>query len=590
MKITYTGYEPCFVKLTIPTQTAKPAYVLSSAKATVNVLNGGYGIKLQLLDKNTKKAVSFSNLAELGFDETAKGVTPGLFEPMDIASAKAENAIILRVRTAQKGRTAIAVRMADWSEPMNFNFDLKLATKAPTVKAKPATITLNNLCVGQAAATKLTLNQTDVSLVDMRDPEFVGKASLWGASELINFEYTDGRLFAYASSELPAGSYKFRFTPIAEYATGDQESLKPCKITVKVVNTKLTMALKPAKVTMNNLFAGQETAQTKFTIKNLPSTTDGYDIVSDDVSIMAANKAAQEAASSFEFTFGGTKDGDDAVIRVQQTRTVRNGTFKYKISDLQVRVGSEQAGYRNVTVQPFAVTVKVINKKVKLNAKASDSLNISDSSSAVKYSLSMVDTKTPIGSVVVQELNSTSKTYGDLTNFAIAGYTMDGEDITGVLIKAADNVTLDAKKTYKIRIGARLKGNSETADPIWSSALTVKLVQTLPKIKTDVSSATLYAGASIASGKRTKEVLITKTTEKDSEISGVEVSTSNPKNIQNAFALTFNPDTQKVSITLIRPDLLKANTEYAVKFDVKVVGQLANSTGAQFTLNVTVLN
>lgn len=585
LKITYDGYEPCFVKITIPTKTTKPTYVLSKTKATVNSYSNGYEIKLQLLDKKSKKALSLANLSALSFDESSSGTTTGLFEALNTEAAKTSDTITLQIKNAQKGKAVINVEMATWNEPMKFKFNLNVTSKAPVVKAKPATLTLNNLCIGQEASTKLTVNQDDAQLIDLTDIQFAGKASLETDADKIQFAYADGELTAWAQEAVAKGSYKFKMTPVIEYSNGKTEDVKVIAVTVKVVDSKLTAKLKPATVTLNNNYAGREIVTTTYTIKNFPAGGD-INILDKDVVIEGKNAAAEDALSDLTFSFGS----DKCTINVSQTDMLRKtGTYKYTVSGLKALVGGAE-----VDIQPFVIGVKIIKTNPKLTVKASGSMNPGNNGSSIVYKLVTKNVSANIESLVVKELNTTSglnKPYDELVHFKVGNIVLnDKGSIESVEILANDAVTLDAKKTYKLRIGAVLAGSGVGDEPLWTSDLKITPKQVLPKIKTDVNEATLYAGVALNNPKRSQEVLITKTTQQTAEIASVGFAKNTPDNIKKAFKVTFDPETQKAKITLLRPDLLRPNTTYTVTMEVKTIGQMANTTGPQFTMKIKVLN
>ncbi len=585
LKITYEGYEPCYTKITIPTKNTKPTYVLSKKKATINSYSDGYAIELQLLEKKSKKAISLANLNALSFDESSSGTTTGLFEQMNTESAKLTDIITLQIKDAQKGKAVINVEMDTWNEPLKFTFNVNVTTKAPTVKAKPTTLTINNLCIGEPAVTKLTVNQDDVTLIGLDDVQYAGKASLEGDAGKINFSYGDGQLYAEASEAVAKGSYKFKVKPLVSYSNGDTESLKALTITVKVVDNKLSAVLKKKTVTLNNNYAGRETVTTTYTIKNFPQGGD-INILAGEVVIDGKNTAAEDALSSFVFDFGT----NEPTVSVRQTDSLRKtGTYKYTISGLKAMVGTNA-----VDIQPFTISVKVIKSSPKLTAKASGSLNPGNNGSSVVYTLTTKNVSANIESLVIKELNTTgglNKPYDEMVNFRVGEIVLnESGSIKSVEILANNNVTLDAKKTYKLRIGAVLAGAGAGDEPLWTKDIQIKPKQVLPKIKTDVKEATLYAGVAISSPMRSQEVLITKTTQQTAEIASVGFAKSTSDNVKKAFKVTFDPVTQKAKITLLRPDLLKPNTTYTVKLEVKTIGQMANTTGPQFTMQIKVKN
>lgn len=584
LRIKYEGYAPCYVKITVPTQNTKPGYVLSKTKATVNAYSRGYEMELQLLNKKTKKPISLAQLSALSFDESSSGTTLGLFEELDTAAAKASDKIVLKIKNAQKGKAVVNVEMDTWNEPMKFTFNLSVNSSAPKAKLKKSTLTLNNLCVGKEESTDVSLNQVDVTILDMENIRFTGKDSLSGDATRIHVEYSalTKKLSVFADGVVQAGSYKFSMTPKVQYTDGTQESVKDVSVTVKVIDKKLTASLKPATVTLNNRYMGRETAATSYTIKNMPAGNGKVQILSQGVRIEGTNSKAQDEINSFDFTFGE----DATKIFVQQKQTVRKtGSYKYKVYGLKTLVEGAE-----VEIEPFTISVKVINTAAKLTVKASGSIN-PISGSGIVYTLKAGNTSAKITGIDVKELNKVNGNNNmiDLIHFEIGEIKRDENDsIVSVEILAKDNSAIDAG-THKIRIGIILEGATE-GESTWSKDLSIKPKQTLPKIKTDVTSTTLYAGVAANSPMRSQNIRITKTTEKAAVMTNVVLADSNSANLKKAFKVTFDSDTQTAKVTLIRPDLVIANTEYSLKLEAKYENQMNKTKGSQFTLKVKILN
>lgn len=587
LKITYEGYEPCYVKLTVPTVNTKPSYVLSMTKATVNTNSNGYELKLQLLDKKTKKVISLADLEKLSFDESAKGTTLGLFEDLDTDAARNSDAISLVIQKAQKGKAVINVEMDTWNEPLKFTFNLNVTTKAPTVKAKTGTLTVNTLCADKPAETVLTVNQPDVDLIGMRfiyqgkDAENAGKISL-------EFDPVTKTVSATAESSVMKGNYKFTMTPSVCYVADSLvEELKPLSLTVKVIDTQLTATAKPASVTLNAFYAGQETGKFTYTIKNMPANAD-VTLATDEVAFVGTTDAAKALIRNGSLSLEAASD--ETAITAKLDGSVRPGTYKYNVTGLKVQTASGT----DAEIKPFAVTVKVISKAGTVKAKAAGTINPGNADSRICYTLTTTNVIAPIEQVVVKELDTTNNKNQVMDQIDMhfdyePVYDKNGR-ITGVAVSAKPSVILDAKKTYKVRVGVLFEGSTEERDAVWTGDLTIKPKQTLPKIKTDITSATVYAGVAASSPRRSQEIQITKTTEKDAEIASVSLAGTTSANLKKAFKVTFDPDTQKAKVTLVRPDLVRANTTYTLKLEVKVVGQMENTKGAQFNLSVKVLN
>lgn len=590
VRITYEGYDPCYANITIPTNTTKPGYVLSKTKATVNTFGAGYSIELQLLDKKTKKPLSLNKLTRLSFDELASGATPWLFENLNTEAAKASDKITLQIKTAQKGKAVINVEMDTWNEPMKFTFNLSVTQKAPTVKAKPTTLTLNNVCVGRETQTVLTLNQADATLTDMGDGEFVGKASLEADASMISFTYENGVLSAKANGEMHTGSYKFRFTPTVTHANGTSESIKPFTLTIKVIDTRLTATLKPSSVTLNNQYRGKETGVYNYTIKNMPAgesveiwTNDGDDIMS----INGVNQSSEAVKDAFDIVCSKTEQS----ISVKQKREVRTGSYKYEISGLKAKVDGKP-----VDIQPFKITVKVINRTATLTTKAKGTLSIGNNNSSIVYTLKLGNLNAKIEDITFTELDTSNKLNNayegeDLTNFTTEVLRKADGSVESFVVRAKAGVILDAKRTYKFRVNmVEYDENTEqNMTIVRSKDVSIKPKQTLSKVKTDMTSATFYAGVAANSPKRSQEILIN-ATDASAEISYVIIADSNPDNLKKAFRVEFNQATQKAKLTLVRPDLLKPDTVYSLRLETRYKGQMENTKGTQFNVDVKVLN
>jgi hypothetical protein len=309
-------------------------------------------------------------------------------------------------------------------------------------------------------------------------------------------------------------------------------------------------------------------------------------IQDDEVTIEGANAASSAVYDSLEFEFGESSQ----TIGVTQTSKIsKNGTYKFKVSGLKAVVGEKA-----VEIQPFNISVKVISKEAKLTAKATGTLNPVDEDTSIVYTFKTTNVSAAITKVVVKELDTSKNKntfYDELEHFQIGEYVLDANgNITGVSIKAKEGATLNAKTSYKLRIGIVLAGAASEDDvAAYTGDLTIKPKQVLPKVKADVTSTTMYAGVAADSEQRMQEIQITKTSDDNAVIEDVVIASSNSDNLQKAFAVTYDSDTQKAKLTLVRPDLLKANTEYTVKLEVKAAGQMENTTGTVFNVKVKIL-
>ena len=601
LKITYVGYEddPCYVKITVPTQNKKPAYMLSATKATVSQYGAGYTYKLQILDKKTKKPISLEHLAEVSYDISEKGTTPYVFGALDI-DPEEDDTIALQIAQAKKGKAVINVEMDTWSEPMKFTFNLNVNTKTPTVKAKNTTLILNNKSIGRKASTGTIINQTGVTLENLRF-EFIGKdaqrTNVNSSRLTFNFDKTTGEFSFCALKSIPKGSYKFKLTPEVSYEDGStpKDTPKPITVTVKVIDTELKVALKPSTVTLNRQYRGYETAQTTYTIKNLPAGE--VELDTEEVKINDESLTSAEEKFGLVFTF----DGDDE-IKVKQTSSSKltKGSYKYTVSDLKVLIKTEDEDTgairtEKAKIESFVITVKIIDTVGKLNVKAKGSIIIGNSSSNIVYTLQPKNFNANITdqeSIVLTELVPGTNSPCDLKDmhFEITDWQRNTSGvITAVTVQAKEGAVFDSKKTYKLQISVVLP-DMIASQGVKSGDLNIKAKQVLPKIKTDVTETTMWMGAD---GKeyRSQDVEIIKTTLESAEIIGVKVSEKNSATIQDAFKVTsFDEETQTATIELKNSALVKANTTYSIKLEAEVKGQVEHTTGPITTLRVKILN
>ncbi|MCM1112579.1 MAG: leucine-rich repeat protein [Muribaculum sp.] len=603
--ILYDGYDEfCWVKITVPTKTTKPAYVLSKTKATVSAGSTSYVIALKLLDKKTKNEISLENLDEdngISINYSSSKTTTGLFYDFAEEASETgswynveENTVNLRLDTVQNGKVTLNVQMATWSEPVSYTLKVNVVKGNPKVKAKSSTLTLNLLSSGSSTSTPLTVTPDDVTITGIDavclSPKRSGEEEPDDGGITLDYESESGKLIASGGEE--KGKYRFRVTPKVKYANGDEGNGTPFTVTVNVIEQKMSMKLKSSTVTLNRLYWNLDKREIAYTVRNMPAEDS---LEAGMITMEGVNDASRAVADDIEFSLD--EAGESKIYVRLKSSQVSSGTYKFKSAEgLQTAGGAE--------IAPFTVTVKVIEKAAKVSAKASGSINMLDKTSAIKYTLSTSNVKiTPDeNNVLVRELNTTGGRNipytDDSGEYFLKHFERSFEvekDKTIIKIAALkeeeagddeDQDTLTAP-TYKLQFG--LVVDAEKGTVIWSKDVNVKPKQTLPKIKTDVTETTLYAGAT--KSRRSQELVLHKTTVGEAVISDVVWGKGNSSALKEAIKIEgFDPDYQSVVITLVRPDLLKPNTTYNLKLEALIDGQMANTAGASFTVKVKVVN
>lgn len=604
--ILYDGYDEfCWVKITVPTKTTKPAYVLSKTKATVSAGSTSYVIALKLLDKKTKNEISLENLDEdngISINYSSSKTTTGLFYDFAEEASETgswynveENTVNLRLDTVQNGKVTLNVQMATWSEPVSYTLKVNVVKGNPKVKAKSSTLTLNLLSSGSSTSTPLTVTPDDVTITGIEavclSPKRSGEEEPDDGGITLDYDNESGKLIASGGEE--KGKYRFRVTPKVQYAKEENTGNgTPFTVTVNVIEQKMSMKLKSSTVTLNRLYWNLDKREIAYTVRNMPAEDS---LEAGMITMEGVNDASRAVADDIEFSLD--EAGECKIYVRLKSSQVSSGTYKFKSAEgLQTAGGAE--------IAPFTVTVKVIEKAAKVSAKASGSINMLDKTSAIKYTLSTSNVKiTPDeNNVLVRELDTTGGRnipYTDDSGEYILKHFERSFDVEKdkTIIKIAalkeeeagddeDQDTLTAS-TYKLQFG--LVVDAEKGTVIWSKDVNVKPKQTLPKIKTDVTETTLYAGA--AESRRSQELVLHKTTVEEAVISDVRLAKGNPSALKEAIDVKFDPDTpSSVVIKLLRPDLLKPNTTYNLKLEAIIDGQMANTAGASFTVKVKVVN
>ncbi len=638
--ILYDGYDEfCWVKITVPTKTTKPSYVLSKTKVTVSAGSTGYPIQLKLLDKKTKAEIILTQTdaetnvdvpAEITLNHSSSKTTPGLFYDFGETSGSGsyyyeeDNIIELRLDTVQQGKATINVQMPDWNAPVAYTFKVNVAKGKPKVRPKSSTLTLNLLSQADTF-TALTLTPDDVTLIGVETELLTsarnGEDAVDPGIDLAYDEET-GVLNVSGGDSEAKGKYRFRVRPKVRYFNEEEGDATPFTITVNVVEAEMSVKLKSSTVTLNRLYVGLDKKEVAYTVRNMPAG----DSIS-ELKMEGLNDASRAVEDSLVFQPIGDK------IQVSlKSQSVSEGKYKFRAVEPQTESGAP--------LRPFTITVKVVEKVARVNVKASGSINMLDEKSFIKYTLSASNVNVVLNdeNLIVRELDTTdgrNRPYTDsdgeyiLKHFQCEIIEEKGKKLVKISAKTAeDEDDVDEEEetaimsgTYKLQFGLKVDPESNTengseSDPgtepgtnspsvqaagreaeqgssqiVWSKDVNIKPKQTLPKIKTDVTETTLYAGVDVTSARRSQEFVLEKTSVQEAVINDVCLAKGNSEYVNGAFRISeFDPDTQSVNITLLRPDLLKPNTTYTVKMEAHMKGQISGSAGAPFTVKIRVAN
>lgn len=586
--IYYEGYsEPVVKEIKVATHTTAPAYVLSKTSATASKYRTNQEYRLTLKDKKTKKQVLDLTADDiLSFNDAES--TDNLFDRAVLDSEIEDDTILLKVKgTPRKGKVVIIVRKSTWTKSIEYTFNLNVTTKHPSVKLASTTATLNMLCPEQSAFIGATLTGQDAVLTgfDETTLKFAGlkKYKADAAKLMENITCSeDGITVSLPEEGVKEGTYKFTVMPTIEYKDSFAAFyLNAISFNVVVKDDIPKMKLKKTTFTMNTAYPEKEEVKTTFSITNLPANTE-YTLNTDGMSltpVKSSNANAQYMKDKIDLTF----DADNGSVTAKLlSGTLNKFTFEYYVNGLTVTIGEK-------TVDLGRFKIKVVgNKKIpSVSITTNGSLNTVNPTSQIVYTMKVSNVNSAIKDVKIWEYKSNGSFYYDGE-----GYEPENrisEHFTGELVgnkfivKAKDDAILKSGTTYKIKLAYALEVSEDTYTA--SKTLSIKPKQTLPKIKTNKSSAYLYAGQN---REKTIDVTITQTSVKNAKIVDVVFAKDTPDAVKKAYRIAYNQETGVMTLTLVNPAVLVLDKKYTITFETKCEKQMTNSTGTTFKLGVTV--
>lgn len=277
-------------KITIPTQTVAPSYVLDKTAGTYGT-NTPAPIELTLLDKKTKKPVAWDDAYHLatGANTTCDEAIPSLIKGTGVIDGVEQDIVKIKVEFRPnpiKGKLCMILKNDKWAEGKSFTYTYTVKTdaKPAQIKLKKSTITLNTNYPKNKAEFELVSNHEDTQfaheyifapLPNRTNEKILGKLTVKcvdGKGEVFfGKENTTDYSFV---KEIPAGSYKYQ----AVY-TDKNNQTKKIALTIKIAKTTPAVTLKGTnalnlKAWTTNESGGKtyvEVSEMSVTVKNLPN-------------------------------------------------------------------------------------------------------------------------------------------------------------------------------------------------------------------------------------------------------------------------------------------------------------------------------
>lgn len=512
----FEGYDSKQVKkykITIPTQTTAPSYVLDRTTDTFgNLFEGDQVVYLQLLDKKTKKPIEwdegYSDTDVLKIDTSstfgfANAELEGIDQKVDGEIKKCVNIKVTVPESSlnKTGKLVMKVRNGKWAEGKEFKYtyNIKIDTNPHKLSLKKATISFNANYPERVETFALVSNHRDETIKGTQnfEAQFTSKTADDYQKLSVTCENGEGSIaLKPQGQDIKAGNYKYvyKYTDMA----GKENKVT---LTVKVSKTTPTVTLKgtnafnlAAKTTDQGVTRYVETSEMTMTVKNLPDDPKYQEITgesggnaggdqtseTEEVSALATTELNQERNPQFytldaEETFAGIvfatrgfeaekpqdyfnfewvedENGAGGKIRVSLKKLLATKTYSLKMTPI----------YRNNTnsirtAKPISFSIKIYNSSissVKLSAKGK--INLLDrggectEKNGIRYTPTISNLKDTLQEVKLLAEYPKLGDYADDTKLSPLFEAKITEDKKSFYIVPKEGVELENKKTYVV--------------------------------------------------------------------------------------------------------------------------------------------
>lgn len=607
----FDGYNDNVVKkykITIPTQTVAPSYVLSATSNTFGAyFEEEQKVYLQLLDKKTKTQIDLGNgeyklekyiTTTVNNDETEcsiVGSTNADNAARDGEDAQHPGSIKVTLPHPDKGKLVMRLTNENWAEGKYFlyTYEIKKDTKKPKMTLKTPTITLNTSYPEQKVSFALASNQYDTNWND--EQEFIPPAKL---KESVQDEY-DKLIVSYTGGKgtvsiddptIKTGTYKFTCA-----VTDGDFTINSVTLNVKVTKTVPTVTLKGTNSLNLQAFKKEgdttkyvELSEMTLTAKNLPQ---GYalDKAETEETIECTTKGYTNATEYFDFTC----DEKENKIRVSIKDNVRyldTRTYSFRVKPTYTYDGNL------VTPTKYSTfTVKIYSGDISVKISAKGKINLVDRNgectekNGVRYTPAFTNLKDTLQEVKLLDASSGAMPVysGEASAQFKAVIAPDGKSFY-VVPKAG--VELENKKTYQLRVWMRTKNYtfSNSGGGIYApSIVKITTAEVLPKVKTNQSAVNLYLSSKAY---ETSFVVSKADLKAVGDIEKIAFGEKDDKAIRS-FNISYVPQDDgslKVKLKLKNTVSYGCNTTNKITMYVKYKGQGMNTAGTAVTMNVKI--
>lgn len=585
--IYYEGYnEPVKKKITVPTCNVKPNYELSVGTETASVYRENQEYTVYLRDKKTRNKVELIGDTILGFDYDA--TTEELFDRERLDDDLDNGNILIKIDGKPRaGKAVITVQMDTWDSALKYTFNLKTSTKHPVVKVASNKLTLNTLCKDQEAVLSVLVSGEDAvfSEFDMDTLTYTGNKNYKNdADKLMQSMQSDGdglKVFLPTES-IKAMTYNFKVMPKIRYKGSNIDYYgNQIAFSVTVKNNDPEIKLAKNVFSLNVVCPGEEKVSAAYSVLNVPEGM-SYQINTEDLKLIPVqinNSGALETKGFIKLTV----ENDKITAQLDDQIPTKAFSYEYYVDGLKIQIDGN-----DIALKKFKIKVSGVNKSPAISVSGKGTINPVNPNSQIVYTAKISNINSDIKDVKIWELKSNGDYYYDGNGEKPENRTSEHFDVrldgNNAIVTAKPGVTLTASTQYRIKIAYILEAVPDKYQ-VTTKAFTIKPVQTLPKIKTDRTSAYLYAGQNRA---KTVNIGITQTSVPEAEITGVVFAKNTPDNVKKAYRVSYDATNGMVTLKLVNPASVVLNKKYTITLETKCKNQLENSTGTTFKVDVTV--
>lgn len=610
----YDGYKDSIVKkfkITIPTQTVTPSYVLDKTSGTFNSGCTNQTITVALKDKKNKNQLV--NLYENGYHVELGTDVPETVKDPEITT---DGKISFTMTRATACKVKLVLTNDAWADNKSFTYTytIKTSSSAPTISLGSSSVTLNSRYQEKTESFTLKSNQSDTVVTSEQEFQAnVNSKTKYQTRleyEKLDVTYKNGvGTVSINDPSIANGTYSFVCTTKYDFKNYTGESaLSANKITlkVKIVNTAPTVTIK-GSIALNTKAADEndnyvEKSVVTFTTKNLP---EGYVIDADATKdkIVCTTKNYTQYADCFDWNIEARE------ISVSLNQWCPNKTYSFNVTPVFVNnissqddagSGTENTLSNSVSAKTIKINVKVYSGDISVSLSGKGKLNLVDrtgectSNNSIVYTPSFKNLKDSVEEASVYDVignirpkySDNEDDYSDFFDIKVASGKL--------YVYPKEGAQLENNKTYKVMVWMKLKDyqafDSSNGNGTWSKVLSIKTAQTLPKVTTDKSTVNLYLSNKNYEATFVVDKQLVKSVKPVGELNGIGFGEKDTK-ANGSFTVTseqLSDGSLKVKVKLKDTVSYGCNSTNKIKMYVTYEGQGTNTTGTAITMNVKI--